>query len=126
MITYTIPFIPPSNNKYQGNGREGSNYKYQNEKKNWADYCKLFCRPLPGLPIELCEITLEYHFKDSRRRDPDNYSGKFILDGMVKAGVIADDSMSVIHKLTVMQGEVDKREPHVIIFIRSVNNEQET
>lgn len=102
---YSIPLIPPSNNKYQGNGRKGSNYQYQNEKKNWAYYCKIYCRPIPTEPLKYCDVTLIYHFKDKRRRDPDNYSGKFILDGLVNAGILIDDSMSVIDTLSITLGE---------------------
>ena len=41
-------------------------------------------------------VTLVYCFGDNRRRDPDNYSGKMILDGLVKAGIIRDDSFERI------------------------------
>lgn len=42
----------------------------------------------------LCNAGLR--FGDNRRRDPDNYSGKMILDGLVKAGIIRDDSFERI------------------------------
>lgn len=117
---YTIPFIPPSNNKYQGNGRKGSNFQYQNEKKNWANYCKIYCRPVPPEPLKYCDVTLIYHFKDKLRRDPDNYSGKFILDGLVKAGILIDDSMSVIDTLSITLGECKPKDPAVEIIIKEI------
>ena len=49
------------------------------------------------------------------RRDPDNYSGKFILDGLVKAGIIADDSFSNIDLR--LCGKVDKKNPRTEIEI---------
>lgn len=45
-------------------------------------------------------MLIEYQFQDNRRRDPDNYSGKFILDGLTKGGIIRDDSFKHI-SLTV-------------------------
>ena len=93
---YKIPNIPPSNNKYLGNGSHGRNYEYQTVKKEWADFIEVYCRPKPPYPIARARVTLHYYFKDKRRRDPDNYSGKFILDGLVKAGILIDDSFAVI------------------------------
>lgn len=61
-------------------------------------------------------VTLRYHFPDNRRRDPDNYNGKFILDGLREAGVLADDDFGHI-SLTVERGDVDKRNPRVEVRI---------
>lgn len=90
---YTIPNIPPSNNKFIG---RDNRWEYQKIKKQWAQIIALCCRPKPAFPLERAIVTLEYHFKDKRRRDPDNYSGKMILDGLVAAGIIADDSFKCI------------------------------
>ena len=96
MLKYKIPLIPPSNNEYQGNGGMKKNMEYQREKRQWAGYVQMFCNPKPRQPLKRARITLQYFFPDRRRRDPDNYSGKFILDGLVKAGIIADDNFFVI------------------------------
>ena len=56
----------------------------------------VYCRPRPPAPLEHSSVTLVYCFWDNRRRDPDNYSGKMILDGLVKAGIIRDDSFERI------------------------------
>lgn len=90
---YTLPEIPPSNNKFIG--RE-NRWEYQNVKKQWAQLISVCCRPKPARPLDRAEVTLIYHFKDKRRRDPDNYSGKMILDGLTGAGIIADDSFDHI------------------------------
>ena len=86
---YIIPYIPPSNNQYIGrtNFRE-----YQRVKKQWAMLVKAYCRPVPPQPLEKSRVTLSYFFGDKRRRDPDNYAPKMILDGMVLCGIILDDS----------------------------------
>lgn len=92
-MRYVIPEIPPSNNKYIG--RE-NRWEYQAEKKRWAQLVALFCLPRPREPIKHAAVKLVYHFSDNRRRDPDNYSGKMLLDGLVRAGIIADDSFTCI------------------------------
>ena len=91
-----IPQIPPSNNKYQGKGSDGLRYIYAADKKEWADLIAYTCRPKPPYPLARAKVTLHYYFKDKRRHDPDNYSGKFILDGLVNAGILVDDSFQVI------------------------------
>lgn len=47
-------------------------------------------------------ITVEAHFKSSRRRDPDNLYVKPILDGIVKAGLLPDDSGEFIGSVTLI------------------------
>lgn len=90
---YTLPDIPPSNNRFIG--RE-NRWEYREIKKRWAALIAAMCRPKPSEPLKKARITLEYHFADKRRRDPDNYSGKMILDGLTAAGIIADDSFFCI------------------------------
>lgn len=113
---YTIPDIPPSNNKFLG--RE-NRWEYQKIKKHWAALVEAYCRPKPPEPLRRAVVTLLYHFKDNRRRDPDNYSGKFILDGLTKAGIIADDSFSVID--LQLKAICDKRGA-VEIFVEEVTD----
>ena len=111
---YTIPDIPPSNNQYIGrtNFRE-----YQNIKKKWAGLVAVYCRPKPPEPLHRAVVTLFYHFKDKRRRDLDNYSGKFILDGLTKAGIIEDDCFFVID--LQLKAVCDKR-GEVEIFVEEI------
>ena len=90
---YIIPDIPPSNNEFIG--RE-NRWEYQKIKKQWARLIEVYCRPTPEKTLERADVTLIYHFRDKRRRDPDNYSGKMILDGLTAAGIISDDSFLCI------------------------------
>ena len=95
-MTYVINMIPPSNNKYIGR----TNYReYQHVKQEWAKIIDLLCHPKPKNPIDKAIVQLTYYFPDRKRRDPDNYSGKMVLDGLVKAGIITDDSFGHIQLL---------------------------
>lgn len=112
---YIIPNIPPSNNKYIG--RE-NRFEYQDVKKSWAELVKLFCRPKPQKPIDKSIVRLTYYFPDRRRRDPDNYSGKMILDGLVRSGIIKDDSFNCIRLF--LDGRYDKDNPRTEIIIKEI------
>lgn len=93
MLKYKIPDIPPSNNKFIG--RE-NRFQYQKIKKEWARLIAVICVPKSPKPLERAVVRIVYHFPDNRRRDPDNYSGKMLLDGLVRAGIILDDSFLCI------------------------------
>lgn len=86
---YTIPDIPPSLNKFAG--RENV-WAYRADKKQWEVFCAVYCRPKPETPIKKCVVRITYFFRTRQRHDPDNYNGKFILDGLREAGIIKDDS----------------------------------
>ena len=55
--------------------------------------------------------------KDLRRRDLDNQATA-ILDGLVAAGVIPDDSCDVVTKLSITYKGIDKEEPRAEIKIK--------
>ncbi len=93
MYRYRIPDIPPSNNKFIG---RNNRWEYQDVKKHWARLIAMCCNPKPPEPIPQAVVTITYHFGDNRRRDPDNYSGKMILDGLTASGIIKDDSFQCI------------------------------
>ena len=67
--------------------------------------------------MERATVILRYHFRDSRRRDPDNYSGKMILDGLVHAGILKDDSFRCID-LVLQQGEANPKNPVTEIEVK--------
>ena len=114
-LTITIPEIPPSNNKYMGKNK--SHFIYHKDKEHWQEliYWAAFGREKQD-PLQRARVTLTYHFKTKVRRDPDNYSGKFILDGLKAAGVIADDSFSNV-ELVIMAGEPDSKNPRTVILV---------
>mgnify|MGYP001097351954 CR=1 FL=1 len=111
---YIIPDIPPSNNRFIG---RNNRWNYQELKKQWAQLIAIYCRPKPKFPFPRSVVTLEYHFGDNRRRDPDNYSGKFILDGLKSSGIIEDDCFKCIdlQLKAVCDGE---KETHIFVESR--------
>lgn len=109
--------IPPSNNKFMGNSN--SYHIYGNIKKQWAMLVRLAVgRDKPKEPIEKSIITITYYFKNRIRHDPDNYSGKMILDGLVQAKVIKDDSFKNISLR--LEGDYDKENPRTEITVEEI------
>ena len=100
---YRIPEIPPSNNKFIG---RNTRWQYQAEKKRWAEMIAWLCRPKPPTPIPKAQVTLDYYF------------GKMVLDGLVKAGIIQDDSFSCIRLR--LNGKYDKSSPRLEITVEEL------
>ena len=110
--------IPPSNNRYMG---KTYNYAvYQEEKKRWHWLIKASIKRAekPKKPIEKAIVHITYYFKNKTRRDPDNYSGKMLLDPLVREGILVDDSFAAV--TLVLDAGYDKDNPRTEIEIRSV------
>ena len=105
--------IPPSNNKFLG--KQTHTAVYQKLKREWHWKIKAEISDRPKKPLEKAIIRITYFFKDRRRRDPDNYSVKFILDALVSEKIIADDNFNVI-SLWIF-GKVDKDNPRTEIEV---------
>ncbi|MFZ5688653.1 MAG: RusA family crossover junction endodeoxyribonuclease [Bacillota bacterium] len=118
-VRIILPGIPPTANTYLGNSHHHK--IYQTAKKEWENAVVWAVKTAGwrGEPLRKARVELIYHFPDHRRRDPDNYSGKFILDGLKKAGVLVDDSFSNV-QLVLTAGNVDKWQPHVEILVSSL------
>lgn len=118
-MKYIIKDIPPSNNKYMGKGRKKSNFEYQDEKREWEWLVRASVgKDKPKKALKNVLVVLTYYFPTKHRRDPDNYSGKFILDGLVKAKVIEDDCFDCID--LKIEGKYDKKNPRTEIVILEV------
>lgn len=84
---------------------------------------------LPGLQGAAGEALGEggggvvHYFPDKRRRDADNYAGKFLLDGLTKAGVIVDDDLK--HITTIIIGRYDKNDPRTEITVYGKDGNEE-
>lgn len=110
--------IPPSNNEYMG---KSYNYAmYQEEKKRWHWLIKASFKRAekPKKPFEKAIVHITYFFKTKTRRDPDNYSGKMLLDPLVREGILIDDSFSNI--TLVLSAGCDKNNPRTEIEILEV------
>ena len=114
---YKIPQLPPSLNRFAGRANV---LEYRNLKKDWIDMVQKLWIPKPEKPISRAVVTLEYYFKDHKRRDPDNYSGKMILDGLTKARIIQDDSFH--HIDLQIRGRIDKACPRTEITISDLSD----
>lgn len=103
--------IPPSNNKYLGNSHSFNIYR--REKERWHMLIRAAIGKRPKKPLCKAVVTLRYFFPDRRRRDPDNYSGKLLLDPLVREGILADDSFDNVRLVII--GDYDKDEPRTEI-----------
>ncbi len=111
--------IPPSLNVFAG---RGNTWEYREQKKRWTQATWATCRASkdrPGKPSEKAVVTISYYFPTKARHDADNYCGKFLLDGLTKAGVIVDDDLK--HISVVVQGFYDKDNPRTEITVEEEN-----
>jgi len=92
-ITIIVEATPPSNNKFIGRTNK---FEYQRYKKTWAMLVRSGMKDIPKEPFERSKVHIHYTFPTRTRRDPDNFSGKMILDPLVSYGIIADDSFKKI------------------------------
>lgn len=112
-IKITIQKTPPSNNKFIGNS---NNFNiYRREKEAWHWLIKAAIMEKPEIPFEKAIVHIKYFFKDARRRDPDNFSGKMLLDPLVREGILRDDSFKNIELR--LSADVDKQQPRTEIMI---------
>jgi len=114
--SYILPGTPPSNNCFIGRANQ---WTYRDEKKRWAGIIAALCREKPDKPLRRASVAITYFFPDRRRRDPDNFSGKMLLDGLTSAGVIADDSFANIE--LSLHAEYDPKRPRTRIDVRELD-----
>ena len=112
MLRYVIPDIPPSNNRFKG---RKNCWEYRKLKKEWAQTAAIYCRPKPSAPLSGVTVRITYFFPTRIRHDPDNYNGVFLLDGMVRVGILRDDSFACIS--LELRGGYDKGNPRTVIEI---------
>ena len=87
--------IPPSLNKFAGRKNV---WEYRELKQFWKQLiCLKSLKAKPKFPIAKATVHLHYIFPTRVRHDPDNYNGKMILDGLVEAKIIQDDSFNCIN-----------------------------
>lgn len=117
-IHIVINEIPPTNNNFMGNSHNFNAYRREKERWHSLIKCALSKVQKPKKPIEKAIVNITYYFGDKRRRDPDNYSGKMLLDPLVREGVLIDDSFKNV--TLVLAAGYDKNEPRTEIDIEGV------
>ena len=104
-----------------------------NQRLHWAVKAKLvkdvrattarLAEQLQIPPLQAVEITLIYTPKTARKRDTDNLFAtlKPAVDGLVDAGVLADDNTEIVKRLSVLIGPVSKTAPKMTIFLHETH-----
>jgi len=100
--------IPPNLNETIGMTKRHWG-QYYNKKKKWSKLIQEKCKEQNLQPHQgSVKITLQNTYPNRRRRDPDNIILKFILDGLVEAGIIQDDSFEYIEDITIKRPVIQK------------------
>lgn len=90
---------------------------YAAKKREWTNLVKLLAKATGLRPVARAHVTFDFR-ELARRRDPDNLrsSSKWILDGLVAAGVLPDDGWDEIAGFSDTW-RVDKAKPGVLVTI---------
>jgi Holliday junction resolvase RusA-like endonuclease len=75
-------------------------------------------------PIEKCEISIALYEPNKQRRDLDNQATS-ILDSLVRAEVIQDDSYKCVVAVGVKFAGIDRKDPRAEITITEVEQNDE-
>ena len=92
---------------------------YSSDKKRYTELVSLYARKMPQ--YGKINITITW-IEKNEKRDKDNISGggtKFILDGLVLARVILNDTWKYIGNIT-HRYEVDKQNPRIEVELEEV------
>jgi Holliday junction resolvase RusA-like endonuclease len=111
-IWISIPDVPPSLNEWS---RQHWSERDRRVEEMSTDLTRL--RLVFQIPrMEKPRVQLVYYFATRRHRDPDNYCGKFLLDGLRHAGVIVDDNAEVL-QLPQPEFKVDRERARTEVII---------
>jgi len=94
-----LPIEYPSLNQYIQIER-GNKYQSAKVKKEYTNQTMYMCMGKKQIKTP-CRLKFTFYMKN-KRKDPDGiaFSKKFILDGLVKAGIIPDDTFRHIKGFT--------------------------
>lgn len=90
-LKITIFRIHPSLNRW-------TNWHYTKKhqvKKDWEDEICLLLIKYKKLQLEKAKVRIIY-YTPNYQSDRDNYTPKFIMDGLVKSGLLADDNRNIV------------------------------
>lgn len=85
-------------------------------KRKYTDLVVEAAHNMPAF-LDPVHVTFDWYERD-RRRDPDNirFGAKFVLDGLVKAGVIKNDTQRWISGIEDRY-HVDAKRPRVVVTL---------
>jgi hypothetical protein len=96
-----------------------SHYKvYANNKRVNTQLVAYECKIQKLQPIEGISTFHFAHYRPNRRVDPDNATAaqKYILDGLIVAKILPDDSMRYV-KTLVHTFDICKKNPRILVTI---------
>lgn len=109
------PIIVSNRNAKNQEAAMGWEFREQAKKEGWS----ALGEKSKNLANHQYTIEIAVWQKDLRRRDLDNQATA-ILDGLVVAGVIPDDSCDAVPKLTIEYKGVDRTNPRAEIKIKEL------
>ena len=97
---------------------KGKYQPYSIMKQTYTDMVAWLAKKLPK--YQQVNITITW-YEPNEKRDPDNIMAgqKFILDGLVKAGTIPNDTRRYIKSITHIP-ELDRENPRVEVEIQEI------
>ena len=118
MIKLSVPIVAPSVNKWFGRGHWSERKRVVDiwDKAIWALCKKDMIQPVTRYPI--CIITKSY-FKAKRQRDTSNCftANKLAEDGLVRAGILKDDTPQYVARHIIEVPEFGYYEDNTIIIV---------
>ena len=90
-LKITMYQIHPSLNRWTN----WHHMKKHQVKKDWEDEICLLLIKYKRLQLEKAEISITY-YTPNYQSDRDNFTPKFVMDGLVKSGLLADDNRNIV------------------------------
>ncbi|CAH1205715.1 hypothetical protein PAECIP111893_02400 [Paenibacillus plantiphilus] len=116
--TIRVNNIPPTLNEV----RRMHYQQISKDKKEWERIIGWIVKEQKIAPVTGPVImTYEFFFRDNKKRDPDGYgfSAKYIQDGLVKAGILQDDSFKHVPELRIKLGGKSSQR-HILVHLEAV------
>lgn len=124
-LVVTVPGRPKTPNDYrgrQGGGHWRSRHANNQTWKAAGVRAALEVKPADWEPLTRCRLTVEFIVPTRARRDDDNLiaAQKPVLDGIVMAGILADDSNRVIAERVYLPQRYEKGVQATVYTFESV------